>query len=102
MFVVEIGQIMVVGFAIDFGVPAADTHGIEDDVAILGRTADDDAILLQLDNQPALSPLARCRNAVPGGPGDLPMTTQSGFNSIICPARSPLASYGIGLLRPKI
>ena len=49
---VEIGQIMIVALTIDFGVPATDAIGVEDDVAMLGRTADDDSIGLQLDDLP--------------------------------------------------
>ncbi len=49
---VEIGQIIIFALAIDLGMPAADAVGVEDDVAMLGRPADDDSIGLQLDDLP--------------------------------------------------
>jgi hypothetical protein len=41
---------MIVGLAIDLGVPPADAIGVEDDVAMLGLTADDNSVGLQLDD----------------------------------------------------
>ena len=49
---VEVGQVELLALAIDLGMPAADAVGVEDDVAMLGRTADDDSIGLQLDDLP--------------------------------------------------
>ena len=49
---VEIGQKVLLALAIDLGMPAADAVGVEDDVAMLGRPADDDSIWLQLDDLP--------------------------------------------------
>ena len=49
---VQIGQKVLLGLPIDLGMPAADAVGVEDDVAMLGRPADDDPIWLQLDDLP--------------------------------------------------
>jgi hypothetical protein len=56
---VEVGEKMLFSLAIDLGMPAADAIGIEDNMAMLGRPADDDPIC------PAVSPLARFKNAMP-------------------------------------
>ena len=47
---VEIGQEELLSLAVDLGMPAAHAVGIEHDVAVLGRSADDDPIRLQLDD----------------------------------------------------
>ena len=49
---IEVGEIEVFAFAIDLGMPAADAVGVQNDVAMLGRAADDDPIRLELDDLP--------------------------------------------------
>ncbi len=70
---VEIGQEEILALAIDLGMPAADAVGVEDDVAMLGRPADDDSIRLQLDDLPgglAVGSFQEChsRDSLPTGP----------------------------------